>query len=154
MNSPTEKIAVRFIGRKAPWKDNIYGTNLTFTAGQVREVPAHYAKQFLKHGDCFEMAGYPSPAESIAEHAAQDSENSSLVDDTDATLKQAEQEREEQQEKQSHIEDLRQRVMLCESKDELIEMAKTNWNQRLNKQKSVETMRTEVVGFIDRFGTV
>lgn len=152
MNSPTEKIAVRFIGRKAPWKDNLYGTNLTFTAGQVRDVPAHYAKQFLKHGDCFEMV--ESVSASVNEKTERSDEQVELVDDTGAVLEQAEQEKAKQEEEQSLIEDVRQRVMLCESKDELIEMARTKWNQRLNKQKSVETLRTEVVGFIDRFGTV
>lgn len=70
MKTLQEKVSVRFIGRKAPWTDNLYGTNLTFEKDQVRAVPADIAKKFLKHGDCFERADAPETTETTTKKVA------------------------------------------------------------------------------------
>ena len=208
MLNPQDKVSIRFIGRKAPFFDNLYGTKLTFESQQVRAVPTDIAKKFLKHGDLFELASdveaqkaAPAPIEQteigllgsdvqpslieikgkevqlgyVVRHAfaaseltpeawnALDNEDREAriaaaieemrnADDTDAIIEAAKQEKAEQEEERNNLEDIRQRVMLSESKDELADMAQTHWNQKLNKQKSVENLRAQVLQYIDQFG--
>ncbi|MEG2046986.1 MAG: hypothetical protein RR100_09075, partial [Comamonas sp.] len=45
--------AVKYIGRRSPYVDRLYGTNLSFEHGQVRVIPAQIAKKFLRHADMF-----------------------------------------------------------------------------------------------------
>lgn len=144
MTQQQDKVAIRFIGRKSPFKDDIYGTKLTFESGQVRDVPPHIAKRFLKHGDLFELS----------DEQAEKAKKQDASDDTDEILDAAKQEQDEKQEEKDHIEDIRQRVMLSESKDELADMAMTYWQQKLDKRSPVASMRQQVVQFIDQFGIV
>jgi len=141
-----DKVSVQFVGRKAPFFDDLYGSRLTFEAGQVRAVPTALAKQLLKHQDLFVLSD--SPATENKKQKAVD------VDDTDAVLEESQREQEEQHEQQMNIEDIRLRVMTTENKDELADMAMLHWQQPLKKSMSLDNMRASVIQFIDQFGIV
>lgn len=142
-----ETIDVRFIGRKAPFIDNLYKSNLPFEKNQVRSVPVALAKQLLKHQDLFEVASgkQKKPADSTV---------TDVVDDTASVLEQTQQEQQEQNEEQNRIEDIRLRVMTTENKEELIDMAMTHWQQPLKKTQSLNNLRAAVIQYIDQFGFV
>jgi hypothetical protein len=140
-----DKLAVRFIGRKAPFFDRLYGTKLTFEKDQVRSVPVAIAKQFLKHGDCFELA---DAEVEVVKEADQ------LEDDTDAILEKAEQEKQDDKEEDNRIEDLRAIVLSMNDKQALANLSMEKWQQPLNKTKSVANLQQQVLQYIDQFGVV
>ena len=49
-------VAVKYVGRRDSYRDQLYGTGLAFEKGQVRNLPADLARKFLRHGDTFEAA--------------------------------------------------------------------------------------------------
>ncbi len=141
-----EKLAVRFIGRKAPYFDRLYGTGLTFENDQVRAVPVAIAKQFLKHGDCFELADV-EVVETVKVVEQKE-------DDTDELLEKAEQEKQADKQEDNRIEDLRAIVLSMNDKQALADLSMEKWQQPLNKTKSVANLREQVLQYIDQFGIV
>jgi len=144
-----DKVAVRFIGRKAPFFDRLYGTKLTFEKDQVRSVPVAIAKQFLKHGDCFELADAQTEVEVVKEADLDQRE-----DDTDEILEKAEQEKQDDKEEDNRIEDLRAIVLSMNDKQALANLSMEKWQQPLNKTKSVANLQQQVLQYIDQFGVV
>lgn len=142
-----DKLAVRFIGRKAPFFDRLYGTKLTFEKDQVRSVPVAVAKQFLKHGDCFELADMPAEVEVVKEADPRE-------DDTDKILEEAAQEKQDDKEEDNRIEDLRAIVLSMNDKQALANLSMEKWQQPLNKTKSVANLQQQVLQYIDQFGVV
>lgn len=140
-----EKVAVEYIGRKEPWVDRVYGSKLPFYKGQVRVVPSALALRFLRHPDLFQL----TEADTTGDAPKQDDEQ----DDTDQRLEQSTEESDEAREREGQRQDVVDRVMSME-KDALEQFAFTNYQQKLNKRKAVETLRQDVVGFIDQYGVV
>lgn len=131
-------VPVKYVGRRPDFFDRIYGSGLFFDQGQTRWVPSELARKLLRHADLFERG-------------EEDLEASE--DDTAEILEDAARERDAQRIDQSVIQDLRDSVQSMD-KDALSLFASTNYRQIIDRRRSVETLREEVLGFIDRFGAV
>ena len=131
-------VPVKYVGRRPDFFDRIYGSGLFFDQGQTRLLPAELARKLLRHADLFERG-------------EEDLEASE--DDTAEILEEAARERDAQRIDQSVIQDLRDSVQSMD-KDALSLFASTNYRQIIDRRRSVETLREEVLGFIDRFGAV
>lgn len=129
-------VPVKYIGRRPEFFDRIYGSGLFFDQGQTRLLPAELARKLLRHADLFERG-------------EEDLEASE--DDTAEILEEAARERDAQRIDQSVIQDLRDSVQSMD-KDALSQFAGTNYRQIIDRRRSVEALREEVLGFIDRFG--
>lgn len=139
-----ETIRVRYIGSKPYWRDNtaLYGSGLDFEHGQVREVPAHLGKSFLRHQDLFERVSNAGRPPKLLEK-----------DDTAELLEQAKQARHVEDEKIHQRLDLFARIDQMDRRA-LSEFAKINYRVSLQATDSQEAMRDQVRGLIDQFGVV
>lgn len=131
-------VPVKYVGRRPDFFDRIYGSGLFFDQGQTRWIPAELARKLLRHADLFERG-------------EEDLEASE--DDTAKILEEAARERDTQRIDQSAIQDLRDSVQSMD-KEALSHFAGTNYRQIIDRRRSVEALREEVLGFIDRFGAV
>ena len=133
-------VPVKYVGRRPEFFDRIYGSGLFFDQGQTRLLPAELARKLLRHADLFERAE-SDPADPQQE------------DDTAEILEEATRKQSDLKVEQSVIQDLRDSVQSMD-KDALSLFASTNYRQIIDRRRSVETLREEVLGFIDRFGAV
>ena len=131
-------VPVKYVGRRPDFFDRIYGSGLFFDQGQTRWIPAELARKLLRHADLFERG-------------EEDSEASE--DDTAEILEEAARERDAQRIDQTAVQDLRDSVQSMD-KEALSHFARTNYRQIIDRRRSVEALREEVLGFIDRFGAV
>ena len=131
-------VPVKYVGRRPDFFDRIYGSGLFFDQGQTRWVPAELARKLLRHADLFERG-------------EEDLEASE--DDTAKILEESAREQDAQRIDQSAIQDLRDSVQSMD-KEALSHFAGTNYRQIIDRRRSVEALREEVLGFIDRFGAV
>lgn len=137
-------IPIRFIGRRDSWREVRYGSGLTFTKNQVRSVPERLAERLLRHADLFELAD-KAEAKEPAKAAPEDD----TMEQLDAAKQEAAKHKALEEQRQSVVD----RVMVMD-KQALEDFAKANYQQDLDKRRSVETLRQQVVSFIDRFGVV
>ena len=137
-NRNIDVVPVKYIGRRHEFFDRIYGSGLFFDQGQTRSLPAELARKFLRHADLFERGEVDSVEPK---------------DDTAEILEYAAREQDNQKVEQSVVQDLRDSVQSMD-KDALSQFASTNYRQIIDRRRSVETLREEVLGFIDRFGAV
>ena len=133
--------AISYIGKK-PFSDRLYNTGLTFDVGQVREVPDEMARLFLRHQDLFVLSDKPAKKDKPKE-----------TNDTRALMDQKAQETAEKTKSENALQDLYVQVHNMD-KDALEQFAKDHYQIDLNKRKSLENLREEVVGLIDQFGVV
>ena len=131
-------VPVKYVGRRPDFFDRIYGSGLFFDQGQTRWVPAELARKLLRHADLFERG-------------EEDLEASE--DDTAKILEESAREQDAQRIDQSAIQDLRDSVQSMD-KEALSHFAGTNYRQIIDRRRSVEALREDVLGFIDRFGAV
>ncbi|QOG53975.1 hypothetical protein IBX84_05425 [Neisseria gonorrhoeae] len=133
-----DKVFIKYIGGRAVWRDRIYHTGLVFEDYQVREVSAGAAAKLLRHGDVF---------------AAVPGKRVEKADDTEALEKAGA----SQLEREAAAFDAVQDVILQINrmgKDELELYAKANYYQGLDKRKSAENLRGDVVRMVRQFGIV
>ncbi|QEL64777.1 hypothetical protein OTERR_13010 [Oryzomicrobium terrae] len=128
--------AVRYIGKRDEWFDRVYNSGLVFFPRQVRRIPPELARKLLKHSDLFEPAG--------------DGEDSG---DTAQVLAQA---KGEQTQKSRELEEIQALYDQVDRMDKaaLVEFAKVNYRQDLDKRKSAGALQTQVKQMIDQFGVV
>ena len=141
-------VAVQYVGRKPEWRDALYNTGLYFVADQVRNLPAHTARQFLRHGDLFREAKVevaPVPVEAPAAEPP--------TDDTAEILQEAQKEQDDTDRELQKVLDLKQSISFMD-KDALKVFVQTNYNQKLDGRLSVEVMRQQTAQMIDQFGVI
>ena len=121
--SDSGNVSIKYVGSRAEYTDGTYGTRITFIRGESRMVPLDKARLMLKHPDVY------VPGEDGAEvaHCA------SPKDEAD------------------DVQDVRDAIGLMD-KDALTTYVKTHFNMDIDKRKGIATLRTEVVGLVDRFG--
>lgn len=136
-------IAIQYIGNKSLFKDHLYNSALTFTTGQVRTVTSDLATNLLKHPE-FQLY----VAESVGS-----TESEQAVDDTAQILTNAKIQQEKKDQEETVVLDEIDIVNQM-TKDALIEYAYNKYQQKLNKQNSVATLRTQVAEFVHQFGVV
>lgn len=126
-------IPVQYIGRREFWRDTVYRSGLTFTKDQVRSVPPEIAKKLLRHSDLF------CKAEVAPEQ-----------DDTPEQLEHADDQAEKEAQRRRDFDVIDQVNRM--DKQALVDFAAQRFQLKLDKRTSVENMRREVTGYIDRFG--
>lgn len=131
-----DKVFIKYIGRRAVWRDRIYHTGLVFEDGQVREVSAGAAAKLLRHGDVF---------------AAVPGKRVEKADDTEALEKAGASELERETAAFDAVQDVILQINRM-GKDELELYAKANYGQGLDKRKSAENLRGDVVRMVRQFG--
>lgn len=141
-------VAVQYVGRKPEWRDALYNTGLYFVADQVRNLPAHTARQLLRHADLFREAKVevaPEPVEPLAAEPP--------ADDTEAILEAAKEEQADTDRELQKVLDLKQSISFMD-KDALKLFAQTNYGQKLDGRLSVEALREQTAQMIDQFGVI
>lgn len=142
-------LAVQYIGRRQEWEDRVYGTGLKFQSDQARTLPEHVARQLLRHPDLFKEVTLDQTAA-----AATEPQTASVpVDDTAKLLEQGKKSKDEKQASQKEIQAIYDEIDRMD-KDGLVQFAMTRYQQTLNKQSKVETLRAKARGFVDQFGVV
>ncbi|EMR8162942.1 hypothetical protein MYC58_001700 [Neisseria gonorrhoeae] len=131
-----DKVFIKYIGGRAVWRDRIYHTGLVFEDGQVREVSAGAAAKLLRHGDVF---------------AAVPGKRVEKADDTEALEKAGASELERETAAFDAVQDVILQINRM-GKDELELYAKANYDQGLDKRKSAENLRGDVVRMVRQFG--
>jgi len=138
--------AVKYIGRRSPYVDRLYGTNLSFEHGQVRGIPAHIAKKFLRHADMFALS-----KDEQATSSQEGQSSATLADDTLQILEQAQKLQDEQREKDTQRQQLIDQIMNMD-KDGVQQFAKDSYNQVVPKNLSLDNMRAKVLSMLDQYG--
>lgn len=138
---------VQFIGRRASFRDHLYGTGLVFGQGQARELPPDVARKFLRHQDLFRVA---ADGATVLEAAKTEPTSD---DGTAAALEQAAREKDAATDKERERQDLIDTIAHM-PKAGLIEFARNNYRQELDKTQKVDDLRAQVRGFVDQFGMV
>ncbi|CFG85264.1 hypothetical protein J9H27_001535 [Neisseria gonorrhoeae] len=131
-----DKVFIKYIGGRAVWRDRIYHTGLVFEDGQVREVSAGAAAKLLRHGDVFVAV----PGKRVEK-----------ADDTEALEKAGASELERETAAFDAVQDVILQINRM-GKDELELYAKANYGQGLDKRKSAENLRGDVVRMVRQFG--
>lgn len=159
-------VEVKYIGKLQPWFDRLYDTGLSFVCGQSRVLPWDMAPKFLRHSDIFERVEQASdkppadddkkddepPADDKAAENKGDKDEAPK-DDTQALLDEQAAKNKEKDDEQVEKQALYDQVANMD-KDGLKDFAEVNYQQKINKSKSVENLRAEVTGMIDQFGVV
>ena len=151
----TTTVPVQYIGRRDSFRDHLYGTGLTFEQGQSRELPSDVARKFLRHVDQFgkgPAADTAAPA-SKAKAAKMDTENQLDPDGTKAALEIAAKQQATVTAKENERQDLMDTIAHM-PKAALIEFARNNYRQELDKANKLDDLRAQVRGFVDQFGIV
>lgn len=152
-----EKTSIEYIGKK-PFFDRLYNTGLSFDMGQIRSIPSPTARLFLKHADLFRVAeqaektGEPKDKKA-KDNTPADGEATDTVDDTEALLAEQAEKTAQKLKDENNLRDLYVQVSVMD-KTALEQFAKDRYQHNIDKRKSVETLREEVVGLIDRFGAL
>lgn len=158
-------VEVKYIGKRQPWFDRLYDTGLSFVCGQSRVLPWDMAPKFLRHSDLFEKveqasAKPPADDEKDSKPPADDKnakdkgdKDEAPKDDTQALLDEQAAKNKEKDDEQVEKQALYDQVANMD-KDGLKDFAEINYQQKINKSKSLENLRAEVIGMIDQFGVV
>ena len=151
MSNLMQPVEVKYIGKREPWFDRLYDTGLSFVCGQSRVLPWDMAPKFLRHTDLFEQvvpADDTPPAEDQPP-AAEDEQ----PDDTQALLDEQAAKNDAKKDEQLEKQALYDQVNNMD-KDALSDFAEINYQQTINKRKSEDNLRADVIAMIDEFGAV
>ena len=142
-------VAVQYVGRRESFRDHLYGTGLTFTQGQTRALPPEIARKFLRHLDQFTKAHVDAAEQAQATEPATDSD----PDGTKAALELAAKDKDEANSLETQRQDLIDTITHM-PKAALIEFARNNYRQELDKAQKLDALRDQVRGFVDQFGLI
>lgn len=143
------KTAIIYIGTKH-FTDRLYNTGLAFEPKQVRQIPDDKARLFLRHSDLF--AKYDSQGDK-SDESLEEVVELETPDDTEKLLDEQADKNDKKAKDENNLQDLYTQVMVMD-KDALEQFAKEHYQHNLDKRKSVDNLRNEVVGLIDQFGVV
>lgn len=143
MNS---KVKIQYIGLREFWRDNLYHTGLHFESGQIRLVSADAARKLLRHPDVFELV-----TDDTSE--LEQSEDADVVDDTSELEQSGKQDAENEMSAFDEVQDVIMEINQM-SKESLALYAQSNYSQVLDKRKSVDNLREEVVQMVHQFGII
>ena len=135
-------VRVKYVGLKDEYTDRLYESNLVFSYGQTRSVTTDLANKLLKHPE-FVREDAPVALAASSDQA---------VDDTEATLKKSQEEKENKDKENTQLLDEVDLVRRIEDKDSLYEYAMKNFNQKIPKNQSVDWMKDKVLNLLDTMG--
>lgn len=146
-----QPVEVKYIGKREPWFDRLYDTGLSFVCGQSRVLPWDMAPKFLRHTDLFEpvVPADDTPPAEDQPPATEDQE----PDDTQALLDEQAAKNDAKKDEQLEKQALYDQVNNMD-KDALSDFAEINYQQTINKRKSEDNLRADVIAMIDEFGAV
>lgn len=158
-----QPVEVKYIGKREPWFDRLYDTGLSFVCGQSRVLPWDMAPKFLRHTDLFEQV-VPADDEAPADDtppaedqppATEDEQpdDEAPADDTQALLDEQAAKNDAKKDEQLEKQALYDQVNNMD-KDALSDFAEINYQQTINKRKSEDNLRADVIAMIDEFGAV
>lgn len=162
MSSLMQPIEVKYIGKREPWFDRLYDTGLSFVCGQSRVLPWDMAPKFLRHTDLFEQvmpavdeapADNEPPAEDQPPATEDEQPDDQEPDDTQALLDEQAAKNDAKKDEQLEKQALYDQVNNMD-KDALADFAEINYQQTINKRKSEDNLRADVIAMIDEFGAV
>lgn len=177
MSSLMQPIEVKYIGKREPWFDRLYDTGLSFVCGQKRVLPWDMAPKFLRHTDLFEqvepagnddegtdkLPDNKDPANKVdlkkkkaAESSKEDDKQpdvDEVPDDTQVLLDEQAAKNDAKKDEQLEKQALYDQVNNMD-KDALSNFAEINYQQTINKRKSEDNLRADVIAMIDEFGAV
>lgn len=156
MSDLMKPVKVTYIGKREPWFDRLYDTGLSFVCGQSRVLPWDMAPKFLRHADLFEeYQDKPKDDEAPVDETPDDETpaDEAPVDDTKKLLDEQAEKDKTKNDKQVELQALYDQVASMD-KDGLKNFAEANYQQKINKSKSLDNLRAEVTGMIDQFGVV
>lgn len=143
MNS---KVNIQYIGLREFWRDNLYHTGLHFERGQIRLVSVDAARKLLRHPDVFELV-----ADDELEQAGKQDED--VTDETSELEQAGKQDADNEMSAFDEVQDVIMEINQMD-KESLSLYAQSNYSQLLDKRKSVDTLREEVVQMVHQFGIV
>lgn len=156
MSDLMKPVKVTYIGKREPWFDRLYDTGLSFVCGQSRVLPWDMAPKFLRHADLFEEYQDKPKDDGAPFDETPDDEtpaDEAPVDDTKKLLDEQAEKDKTKNDKQVELQALYDQVANMD-KDGLKNFAEANYQQKINKSKSLDNLRAEVTGMIDQFGVV
>ena len=156
MSNLMQPVEVKYIGKREPWFDRLYDTGLSFVCGQSRVLPWDMAPKFLRHTDLFEQvvpADDTPPAEDQPPAAEDEQPDDQEPDDTQALLDEQAAKNDAKKDEQLEKQALYDQVNNMD-KDALSDFAEINYQQTINKRKSEDNLRADVIAMIDEFGAV
>lgn len=118
-----DHVSVKYIGKRLEYTDGTFGTRIHFLQGESRMVPLDKARLMLKHPDVYAPGVADAPVAVLT------------VETTE----------------EDNVQDMRDAIASMD-KAALESYTVTHFRVNLDKRKSVETLRSEVTGMVDRFG--
>ena len=117
-------VPVTYVGFRESYKDVKYGSGIVFNKGETLAVPDAIAAKMLNHTDVYVLGkATPELKEAVPEEKP----------------------------KQEDTQDMRDQIMTMEP-DALLYYAMTEFNRTLDKRKSVDNLRRDVILLIDQYG--
>lgn len=133
------QIPVKYIGPDPYWHGLLYNARLRFEQGQTLHLPEALALKFLTHKDTF------GPGDGETKPLTADEASA-------AALAEAEKAKKQQEEQQTEVYDLFAQIDLMD-KASLTQVAE-KYGQAIDKRRGLDALRSEVKGFVDRFGAL
>lgn len=125
---------ITYVGRRETYKDGLYGTNLTFSKGQTRMVPADKGALMLRHPDTYALG---KTTDAIAQQSPDGSKR------TGNTPEQDEEDRREDV----------LRSLSTMNRRQMAHFAKVTFNRDMDPEKQdAPAMRAEIQRMIDQVG--
>jgi len=121
----SDKVAVKYIGKREYYVDGAYGTHIAFNQGETKLVPADKARLMLGHPDVY------VPGE-LAQAVVTEAPKADATEEDDT-------------------QDMRDQVAQMD-KDGLELFAKTHFKVDLDKRLGVAKLRAHVTQLVDQFG--
>jgi len=119
-----EKVAVKYVGKRATYTEGTYGSRIVFAQGQTVLVPADLAAKLLRHPDVY-AKGDAKKAEVV------EVQEQTLVDEDSQAI--------------------RDRIAAMD-KTALESFVKTTYRMDIDKRKSVESLRQQAINLVDQYG--
>lgn len=125
-------ISVTYVGKREHYVENCYGSKIAFSKGETKAIDDGLAAKLLKHPDQYRR-GDDAEVERLTALSPQD-----VADDTDDT--------------DDTVQNARDLVASMEA-DALVDYAQTHFNGiKLNKRKTLDNLRGDVLQLIDQYG--
>lgn len=123
---------IKYIGHRQTYREGTYGSGIVFTQGETVNVEDdQLAAKLLRHKDVYVRGG------------ADDVADSPIVVDSHNKKDGDEQEQKTQDQRD---------VIAAMDKDALDTFAKTHFQVNVDRRKSVESLRAQVIGLVDQYG--
>ena len=118
-------VSVKYIGKRHEYTEGAYGTRIHFIQGESRLVPLDKARLMLKHTDVYAPGEADAPIAVLPEAKTEE----------------------------DGVQDMRDSIAIMD-KGALEMYAKTHFQVSIDKRRSVDALRAEVTGLVDRFGAL